>query len=115
MDSRVIFHIDEFHKWNLLLNNIKNLLVSYDDLSGIFIEVLANSEAVKGYVYNSDLIDTNSLEFLSQKNVAFVACNNALNGMNISREQLFPFVKVVPVGVRELIDKQQEGYAYIKP
>ncbi|WP_101909165.1 DsrE family protein [Marasmitruncus massiliensis] len=116
MNSYVIFHIDEFQKWNLLLNNVKNLLLSYDDaFSGVSIEVLANSEAVKGYKYNSGMIDKNALEVLSRKSVTFVACNNALQGMNISKEQILPFVKVVPVGVRELIDKQREGYAYIKP
>lgn len=113
MDSRVIFHIDEFQKWNLLLNNIKNLLASYDDCSGVQIEVLANSEAVAGYVQNSGLAD--SLKALSQKSITFATCNNALNGLNIPKEHIFPFVKVVPVGVRELIDKQQEGYAYLKP
>lgn len=114
MNSNVIFHIDEFQKWNLLLNNVKNLLLSYDNsLSSISVEVLANSEAVKGYIYSNDLSD--KLKILSQEGVAFAACNNALIGMNISKEQVFPFVKVVPVGVRELIDKQQEGYAYIKP
>lgn len=51
MNSNVIFHIDEFQKWNLLLNNVKNLLLSYDNsLSSISVEVLANSEAVKGYI-----------------------------------------------------------------
>ncbi len=115
MDSRVIFHIDELPKWNLLLNNVINLLASYDDRSGIRVEVLANSEAVKGYAQNGSLTNRNSMEALSQKNVIFAACNNALIGMNLSREQLFPFVRVVPVGVRELIEKQQEGYAYIKP
>lgn len=115
MDSRVIFHIDEFQKWNLLLNNLKNLLASYNDRSGVRIEVLANSEAVKGYLSSGGLDDQKLLEALSQKGVVFAACNNALNGWKISREAIFPFVKVVPVGVRELIDRQQEGYAYIKP
>lgn len=116
LNSNVIFHIDEFQKWNLLLNNVKNLLLSYgDSLSSISVEVLANSEAVKGYIYSSNLIDKCLLKVLAQKGVTFAACNNALLGMNISKQQIFPFVKVVPVGVRELIDKQQEGYAYIKP
>ena len=114
MNTNVIFHIDEFQKWNLLLNNVNNLLLSYDNpLSSISVEVLANSEAVKGYIYSSGLSD--NLKILFQEGVSFAACNNALMGMNISKEQIFPFVKVVSVGVRELIDKQQEGYAYIKP
>ncbi|WRS26378.1 DsrE family protein [Oscillospiraceae bacterium MB08-C2-2] len=116
MDAKVIFHIDEFAKWNLLLNNVQNLLGSYEGAPfGVSIEVLANSEAVKGYANSGGLMDTSKLEALSQKGVGFVACKNALLGMKLSAEQIFPFVKVVPVGVRELIDRQNEGYAYIKP
>ncbi|UZT81288.1 DsrE family protein [Caproicibacterium sp. BJN0003] len=114
--DHVIFHIDEFQKWKLLLNNVKNLLLSYDnESSNISVEVLANSEAVKGYIDISDSVDKNSLEVLSQKGVTFAACNNALLAMDLSKEEIFSFVKIVPVGVRELINKQQEGYAYIKP
>lgn len=116
MDSRVIFHIDEVQKWNLLLHNVRNLLVSYGaEHSGLSVEVLANSDAVKGYEYGSGLADQDLLKALSQQNVMFAACSNALHAMNLSKENIFSFVKVVPVGIRELLDRQREGYAYIKP
>jgi hypothetical protein len=43
------------------------------------------------------------------------ACNNLLIGVNIQRSELLPFVNVVPIGVKELIEKQLDGFAYIKP
>ncbi len=114
MEPKIIFHIDEMDKWDLLLKNVTNLLLSYD---GAFpmakIEVLANSEAVKGFLNDFSYFPT--MDALSQDGTHFVACNHALQGMNISREQIFEFVHVVPAGVRELADKQMEGYAYIKP
>ncbi len=116
MKQSVIFHIDEMEKWKLLLHNVKNLIASYENQpNSVQVEVLANSEAVKGYLHDDSLGIEAKLDSLQSKGVFFCACNNALTGLNISRDQLFPFVNVVPAGVRELADRQMEGYAYIKP
>ncbi len=112
---KVIFHIDEIHKWKLLLGNVSNLLNGIGD-EEICIEVLANSEAVKNYDIKQDLnADINTMESLKLKGVKFVACNNALNIFDIRKENVIYFVDIVPAGVVELVKKQREGYAYIKP
>ncbi|HHY41379.1 MAG TPA: hypothetical protein GX514_00790, partial [Thermoanaerobacterales bacterium] len=41
--------------------------------------------------------------------------NNALAAHGIQKENIIEFVDVVPAGVLELVKKQNEGYAYIKP
>ena len=41
-EYKVIFHIDENNKWNLLLKNVSNLLNATDG-EKVYIEVLANS------------------------------------------------------------------------
>lgn len=110
-EIKVIFHIDELSKWELLLKNVSNLLHSID-IGECDVEVLANSEAVKFYILNTDIT---VLKELSNKGVKFVACNNALNSYRIKKENLIDFIDIVPVGVLELINKQREGYAYIKP
>lgn len=116
MNPQIIFHIDEIKKWDLLLNNVNNLLLSYGESAmNVSIEILANSEAVKGYISNSNILNSRITDSLLQGGVKFVACNNALHGMNISKEQIFPFVNIVPAGIRELVDKQIDGYVYIKP
>ena len=114
MNGRVIFHVDELSKWGLLLKNVQNLVQAAEGDS-VQIEVLANSEAVKLYVKNRAVNELSAMQDLSKQGVHFVACNNALKGLSIGREQLAPFISVVPVGVLELIKKQSEGYAYIKP
>ena len=115
MPIKVIFHIDEMQKWELLLNNVANLLKSFDETAVKTIEVLANSEAVKAYAQDRAGVTFSKMDDLAQKGVRFVACRNALNGLNIAKEQLYPFVDSVPAGVRELVDRQLDGYAYIKP
>lgn len=114
-EYKVIFHIDENNKWNLLLKNVSNLLNATDG-EKVYIEVLANSEAVKYYDISQDLnTDIEIMENLYKKGVKFVACNNALTAHDIKKENIIEFVDVVPTGVLELVKKQNEGYAYIKP
>ncbi len=112
---KVIFHIDEIDKWKLLLGNVKNLIEAVGD-EKFNIEVLANSEAVKAYIGDETLeVNVTLMEKLHHKGVKFVVCNNALKANEINVEQLFNFIHIVPAGVLELIEKQGEGYAYIKP
>lgn len=116
MKPKVIFHIDRMKKWELLLDNVSNLIKSYDSASSdIVIAVLANSEAVKGYLKDDDKNELSTMLNLSQQGVRFVACNNALQGLKITQGQIPNHVDIVPAGVRELVERQTEGYAYIKP
>lgn len=111
---KVIFHIDEMSKWKLLLANVSNLLNAIDN-ENLIVKVLANSEAVKYYNTTSNLdVDTNAMEYLHSRGVEFIACNNALKIYNI-KNNIINFVSIVPAGVLELVERQSEGYAYIKP
>ncbi len=112
--NKVIFHIDEMAKWKLLLTNLNNLVAAVDARQ-FNIEVLANAEAVKYYQRNAEAQDSDTMQKLKAQGVKFVACNNALKAHNIQPADLFDFVEIVPAGIVELIDKQGEGYAYIRP
>lgn len=116
MNYKVIFHVDELNKWNLALRNVNNLLDAIDN-NNFDIEVLANSEAVKVYVSNNEteITISNIIKTLSDRGIKFVACNNALKAFNIKKEDLNTFIYIVPVGVLELVNKQMEGYSYIRP
>lgn len=115
LDYKVIFHIDELGKLKLLLDNVSNLLDAIDNKS-YHIEVLANGEAVKYYDTTQNIdADIDTLEKLANRSVEFIACNNALRANHIDKDSLLKFVGIVPAGVLELIEKQNEGYAYIRP
>jgi intracellular sulfur oxidation DsrE/DsrF family protein len=47
--------------------------------------------------------------------VTVAQCANTLRERNIPREQIFDFVGVVPSGNGELIIRQDEGWAVVKP
>lgn len=112
---KVIFHIDEMSKWKLLLANVSNLLNAMDN-ENFSVKVLANSEAVKYYNTTLNLeVDINVMEYLHSRGVEFIACNNALKIYNMEKNNIINFVSIVPAGVLELVERQSEGYAYIKP
>ena len=113
---KAIFHIDENNKWKLTLANVNNLINAIDDDESYEIEVLANAEAVKYYDLSKKLdSDIKTMKKLKSKDVKFVACNNALIANNIEKDNIMNFVNIVPAGVLELVEKQSEGYSYIKP
>ena len=71
LERRVIFHIDEMNKWNMVLKNADNLLNSVDG-ENIKIEILANGEAVQYYEKNMEKRYAN-MKALHHRSVKFVA------------------------------------------
>ena len=47
--------------------------------------------------------------------VLFAACAHSLSQLEIARNTLLESVEVVSSGVGELVKKQMEGWAYIRP
>ncbi|NLQ16246.1 hypothetical protein HGG82_01245 [Marinomonas sp. M1K-6] len=111
---KVVFHIDEVDKWPLLLANVRNLVKAVD-LASSHIMVLTNAKAVLAFDGNALLNHIDGIEALAGKKVVFAVCQNSLNGSGMAVDSLPEYVKVVPVGVLTLIEKQADGFAYIKP
>lgn len=110
---KVIFHVDELSKWELVLSNAKNLIKAFSD-DELVIEILANSEAVE-FLVKSDSHSDKLFTDLLNNNAIFKVCNNSIKSLEIDPNTLFAFVSIVPSGVAELTIKQHEGFAYIKP
>lgn len=113
-DYNVIFHISEEEKWKTVIINAENLLNDLGkDVSDIII--LVNGKAVLAYAKEDKQLENKRVEGLLEKGVRFFACKNALRGNKLTETALKTYVKVVPAGVSELVKRQNEGYAYIKP
>ncbi|WP_370476477.1 DsrE family protein [Tamlana flava] len=55
------------------------------------------------------------LEILAQKdNIDFVICEGTMKRHKVDESKLIKGVKTVPDGILEIIEKQQEGWGYIK-
>jgi intracellular sulfur oxidation DsrE/DsrF family protein len=50
---------------------------------------------------------------LAEYGVQFHACGNTLTALKLAEADLLPFAKFVPVGAADLMELQEQGYAYI--
>ncbi|ADQ07249.1 conserved hypothetical protein [Caldicellulosiruptor hydrothermalis 108] len=126
-ELKVLFHINESSRWQMVLINITNFLNDVGQ-NNANVEVVINGEAVSIFKNKCQQAESGSLcnvstnlslleqmEKLSEVGVKFTACRNALKAQLIDEESIPDFVRVVPAGITEIVRKQAEGYAYIKP
>ena len=50
---------------------------------------------------------------LAEYGVAFHACGNTMKSLGWTEKDLLPFAKVVPVGVDDIMQLQEQGFTYI--
>ncbi|MEW5762179.1 MAG: DsrE family protein [Bacillota bacterium] len=112
---KVLLHVNEASRWPVLLINAGNLVNDVGP-EKVAIEVVANGEAVtvfaNGFGQGSALRE---MERLAGVGVDFVLCRNALAMHSVPGHRLPSFVRIVPAGITEIIRKQLQGYAYVKP
>ncbi|MFA5972452.1 MAG: DsrE family protein [Lentimicrobiaceae bacterium] len=112
---KVVFHLDESVKAraDLVLGNITNLIADLGE-DNVTIELVANSEGVIAFLKEPSW-HLSKIEGLMAKGVRFVVCANSLRQAGLTSDSLMAQVEVVPAGVSEIVKKQSEGWAYIRP
>ncbi|MFT3747133.1 MAG: DsrE family protein [Agriterribacter sp.] len=96
-----------------VLRNLNNALTDPRLEGKIEIELIAFAGGTEAYLKGSKY--ENDLKALAEKGIIIAQCNNTLRERKISRDQLYDFIAVVPSGNGELIIRQAEGWAVIKP
>lgn len=99
-------------KWNLALNNAKNLQQAYG-ADKIDIEIVTYGPGVN--MLKLDSTAANRIDEAKQSGVAIVACQNTMKNMKLTEADMLPNTSYVPAGVVEIVKKQRDGYAYIRP
>ena len=99
-------------KWNLALNNARNL---QSDLGAgnVDVEIVAYGPGIG--MLRRDSPVANRVGEASAAGVKVVACEITMKGQKLSRGDMLDSVAYVPAGVVELMSRQQQGWAYIKP
>ena len=52
--------------------------------------------------------------FVEKEGIKMVVCENTMKQKKIKKEQLLPFMQTVPMGIGEIVLKQEQGWSYIK-
>lgn len=106
-------HLDEAErdKHQAVVRNMGNLL---DDLGdGSPVELVTHGPGVALCLADSPVAD--GLRRLMDRGVVVTACENTMQSLDIDRSQLAPGVVTVPAGIGELVRRQRQGWAYVRP
>lgn len=99
-------------KWNLALNNARNI----QDALGkdqTRIEVVAYGPGIDMLKLDSTV--GNRLQEATEAGVTITACANTMKSRKLTPADMHPAARIVPAGVVEIIKREGEGYAYIRP
>ena len=95
------------------IHNINNALMDSRLEGKVKIELVTLSGGTEAVMLGSKF--EKDIKDLIEKGVIVAQCNNSLLKRNLTRDQIFNFIAVVPSGNGEIIIRQAEGWAIIKP
>jgi len=119
--TKVLVHLtsDNVDSGLNTLNNLQQLLDHYaQKQQQVIVEVVANGDGIK-------LLDTKNIAIAKRireltalhANLSFAACKNTIDQMRITKGlhiQLIPQVKMIDSGVVKVIERQSQGWTYIR-
>ena len=110
-----VFHADELSKMKLTLENMHNFIAWCKENDVPFeMHLIANSEAVQGFS-SSKTLHGEEIMALQGNGARFFVCRNAMGSFHVAESDLLEGICIVPAGVVALAQRQQAGFAYIKP
>lgn len=111
--AQVVIQVSEAEppKWNLALNNARNLQAEFG-AANVDIEIVAYGPGIG--MLKADSSVGNRIDEALGAGVKVIACENTMRGAKLTKDDMLPKVGYVSSGVAELARKQQ-GWAYIRP
>ena len=112
--NRVVMQVSDGDaaKWNLALNNARNL---QSDLgaANVEIEIVAYGPGL-GMLKRDSAVASRVDEALTS-GVKVVACENTMHAQKLTQPDMLPSIGYVGAGVVEIMQRQQQGWSYIRP
>ncbi|MBX0331869.1 DsrE family protein [Pontibacter sp. HSC-14F20] len=109
---RIVYDLAEGDtaRYTSLMRQLNNIKRGWPDAQ---IEVVVHGKALHLLVTDKTK-QAAAIKALQEKGVQFVACENTMQVQKVSKNQLSPGVPTVPMGIGEIIMKQDDGWGYIK-
>ena len=112
--NRVVMQVSDNDpgKWNLALNNARNLQADLG-ASNVEIEIVAYGPGIG--MLKADSVVGNRIGEALGSGVKVAACENTMRGQKLQKDDMLGGISYVGAGVVEIMQKQQQGYAYLRP
>jgi intracellular sulfur oxidation DsrE/DsrF family protein len=112
--DKVIIQVSDSlpEKWNLALNNARNLqeAIGRDKVD---VEIVVYGPGIEMLKMESEV--GNKVDKAIVDGVKIVACQNTMKARKLTQTDMLSTVAYVPAGVVEIMRKQQQGWAYLRP
>ena len=99
-------------KWSLALNNAHNVQADLG-AANVAIEIVAYGPGIGMLKMDSSV--AGRIDQATSEGVKVVACENTMRNAKLTKADMLNSIGYVPAGVVELVQKQQQGWAYIRP
>mgnify|MGYP000566002369 CR=1 FL=1 len=98
-------------RWKQTLSIVKNLKkdMGKDNLA---IEIVAHGGGINMILKESEV--ANLLADAQKDGVVLAACAASMKGQKVNEKDLFTGVSVVPFGAKEIMQKQEAGWSYLR-
>jgi intracellular sulfur oxidation DsrE/DsrF family protein len=99
-------------KWIMALGNAKN---AQNELgaNNVDIEIVAYGPGVEMLRFETTLGDR--IAEALRTGIKIVACESTMKSLNLTHDDMYPNIGYVSAGVIELMKRQAQGWAYIRP
>jgi len=113
-ESRVVIQVSDADpgKWNLALNNAKNLQTDLG-AKNVDIEIVAYGPGIG--MLKADSVVGNRIGEALGAGVKVIACENTMRGQKLEKPDMLNGIGYVAAGVVEIMRRQQEHWAYLRP
>lgn len=99
-------------KWHLALNNAKNIQKDIGK-DKVDLEIVAYGPGIGMLKAESEV--ANRIQDAAESGVQVMACENTMRNQKLSKADMNTKVGYVSSGVVEIMQKQQQGYTYLRP
>jgi hypothetical protein len=99
-------------RWNLGLNNAQNVQEQLGK-SNVDIEIVAYGPGLGMLKLDSQA--SQRIDEALKRGVKLVACENTMDRQKLSKADVLPNIGYARSGVVEMMEKQEQGYSYVRP
>ena len=112
--NRVVMQVSDADpgKWNLALNNARNLQTDLG-AGNVEIEIVAYGPGIG--MLKADSTVGNRIGEALGSGVKIAACENTMRNQKLTKPDMLSGISYVGAGVVEIMQRQQQGWAYLRP
>lgn len=109
---RIVFHLttSDTAAYHALAKQLNNVLAHWPDAQ---LEVVAHNKGIGMLVKDKTNVQA-QITALKARGVQFNACENTMKSQKLEKSQIVAEAGFVPVGLAEIVQRQEQGWSYIK-